>query len=368
MNLQSKTIDFLRFPLMLMVIFIHNPHLGIDMQNIDYTNLTGEGIYSIVVTLGHYTLTHIAVPGFFMFSGFLFFYKTSEFTHVQYFNKLKKRIKTLFIPYLLWNTLFISISWIIAMKNGELVAFWTNLSDKGIFSIFWNHSTWGNPLENQIFYGPALVPLWFLRDLILSIILSPIIYYLVKYTKIFGIIGLGFLYYFNIGFVVEGYNLNQLICAVFFFAFGGYFSINAKNLVLSFRKVQIFSSLLAVTSLVFSVYFYPTKIFNYIYPIYVISGVITMVNMASFLLERNKVKEIELLSKASFFVYLSHTVLILGFSRRCLNIIIPFDNYIVLTIKYLITPFLCAFICIVLYSLLRKFMPKFLAIIVGGRS
>lgn len=39
LELQSKTIDFLRFPLALMVVFIHNPFVKeFDMQSINYAD------------------------------------------------------------------------------------------------------------------------------------------------------------------------------------------------------------------------------------------------------------------------------------------------------------------------------------------
>lgn len=365
-ELQSKTINFLRFPLMLMVVFIHDEHLEINMQILTTKTLQMKTLYTIIVNLGHYTLTQIAVPCFFMFSGFLFFYKTTEFSKTQYFDKLKKRIKTLLIPYLLWNILAICVPLAGALKNGELATFWTNLSEKGFFSIFLNYTSWKS-MTGQIYFGPALLPLWFLRDLILTVILSPVIYHIVKYTKILGIIGLGLLYYFKIGVIIVDYNLNQLVVAIFFFALGSYFSINEKNIISSLRKVQIFGLPISLISLGFSVYFYQTDIFQYILPIYVVSGIITIVNITSLLIERNKIKEIDLLSKASFFIYLSHTILILGLSRVFLNKIIPFDNYIALTIIYLLTPFLCVSVCVALYFLLHKFLPKLTEIIVGGR-
>lgn len=366
-ELQSKTIDFLRFPLMLMVVFIHTPHLEINMQGIDSSNFTSMNFYSIIVTLGHYTLTNIAVPCFFMISGFLFFYKVTDFSKNFYFNKLKNRVFTLLIPYLLWNALMILIFLVLHTKNGELSVFVENILDKGLLSVFWNYSSWKSLATNQTLYGPALLSLWFLRDLILSVILSPIIFYIVKYTRFFGIIALGLLYYFKVGFVIFDYNLNQLITAVFFFALGSYFSLNAKNIVLSFRKLQKLWMVLAIISLICSVYYYQTQSFRYILPFYTISGIITIVNITSFLLERNRLKEIDILSRASFFIYLSHPIFILSFSNAFLNKILPFENYVVLTIKYLVTPILCVTICIIIYWVLNRYLQKITKVIVGGR-
>jgi len=44
MELQSKTIDWLRFPLAIAVVFIHmNP--VVNMQLIDYQNITWGGVF-----------------------------------------------------------------------------------------------------------------------------------------------------------------------------------------------------------------------------------------------------------------------------------------------------------------------------------
>ena len=349
-----------------MVVFIHNPHLDIKMEIIATNPLQIKSLYTIFVNLGHYTLTQISVPCFFVFSGFFFFSKTTGFSKNQYFDKLKNRIKTLLIPYLLWNIIAVLVPLAGAFKNGELAIYLTNLSEKGYFSIFWNYTSWKS-MTGQNNYGPALIPLWFLRDLLLTIILSPIIYQLIKYTKIWGIFVIGLFYYFKIGVIILDYNLNQLIMAIFFFALGSYFSINGKNIVISFRKVQLFVLPISIISLCLSVYYYQTDFFKNILPIYIISGVITIVNITSYLMEKNKIKEIQLLSESSFFIYLSHTILILQLSRGFLNKIIPFDNYIAITIIYLFTPFLCVSICLALFFLLRKFSPKLAEIILGGR-
>ena len=65
-ELQSKTIDWLRFPLSVAVVYIHMCPI-VDMKTIDYLSITGNDIYSIIATLISETLARIAVPCFFMF-------------------------------------------------------------------------------------------------------------------------------------------------------------------------------------------------------------------------------------------------------------------------------------------------------------
>lgn len=75
-NLLSKTIDWLRFPLAMLVILIHvypqtNP-LFVPIQDININNIDTLVLYSIIGRFGHY-FSQIAVPFFFFTSGYYFF-------------------------------------------------------------------------------------------------------------------------------------------------------------------------------------------------------------------------------------------------------------------------------------------------------
>ena len=107
-NLQSLVIDWLRFPLAIAVVFIHS--FGNKEINIDYLHsnpLSLESIYDFLrITLSNIG-THFAVPVFFMFSGFLFFYKVKDFNISIYKQKLHKRFLSLCIPYICWIVFYI---------------------------------------------------------------------------------------------------------------------------------------------------------------------------------------------------------------------------------------------------------------------
>jgi peptidoglycan/LPS O-acetylase OafA/YrhL len=107
-RLQSNTIDWLRFPLAIAVVFIHiNP--VVDMQGVDYFHFSGMDIYTVAGALISRVLAHVAVPCFFMFSGFLFFYKVRGWNRNIYRNKIKSRLKTLVLPFLLWNVITVCV-------------------------------------------------------------------------------------------------------------------------------------------------------------------------------------------------------------------------------------------------------------------
>lgn len=98
----SKTITFLRFPLIVAVVFIHTDLFNATAGGASPVN---EGLFPMYSLLRHVIseeLARIAVPLFFFVSGFLFFYR-SEFSLKTYGQKLKKRVRTLLIPYIFWN-------------------------------------------------------------------------------------------------------------------------------------------------------------------------------------------------------------------------------------------------------------------------
>ena len=74
-ELQSRVIAFLRFPLIVGVVFIHNYRPSIIVGNEVMGSETHMPTYSFIGQLFSQYIGWISVPLFFFFSGFLFFYK-----------------------------------------------------------------------------------------------------------------------------------------------------------------------------------------------------------------------------------------------------------------------------------------------------
>ena len=115
-KLLSKTIDWLRFPLIVMVVFIHNPGIGDIPKSIslitdeglstsDFLNLTRMAFTKVIPT--------IAVPSFFLISGYLFFKQKEILNMHAYKEKITKRFHTLLIPYILWNIIYLLMPFLI---------------------------------------------------------------------------------------------------------------------------------------------------------------------------------------------------------------------------------------------------------------
>ena len=106
-KLQSKVVDFLRFPLMIGVVIIHSRFtIILQPQMLEYVQ-TG-GIYFYVSWLFSKVIFGICVPVFFFISGYLFF-REGNLTIQSYVYKLKRRFFSVFVPFFCWNLIYVLI-------------------------------------------------------------------------------------------------------------------------------------------------------------------------------------------------------------------------------------------------------------------
>lgn len=375
--LQSQVIDWLRFPLIIGVVFIHSfgSHTY-DLQIMHSDPFSGVSTFNWIRICLSNVITHISVPVFYLISGYLFFYNLGGAFDINIFkNKIKKRFRSLFIPYLLWNLIAILI--VVILKLGAHIVKKKPLSnilvwfqDNGWWHLFWDNNVWG---ENSISWagtvipmtGPADLPLWYLRDLMVIVLISPLVFYYLKYTKFYGIFILALAYISKIWPNIHGLS----ITAVFFFSVGAYFSLNDKNLVDEFNKIRIPAYVLFMLLLFPMIWFNGKNTFigSLIYPVFIIIGVCVIFNISSMLIEKEKVKVIPLLTQSTFFIYALHTLVVLRICSFIINGIIGSTNALALTISYLMTPILTIFCCLALYVLMKRFFPRLLGLLTGDR-
>lgn len=156
-----------------------------------------------------------------------FGYKPGQ--HIDYKQKFKRRFHSLLVPYVLWNTLYLGIFAIGQMLFPSLLSGNNKLiSDYSILNylqVYWN-------IIGGLF--PLNGPFWFLRDLIIVSLFSPIIHLLIKYTKGLIVLLLLILWLFNIGTV--GTLGVVRIDSFLFFSIGAWLSINQKSFALELNK------------------------------------------------------------------------------------------------------------------------------------
>ena len=169
----------LRFPLAALVVLIH-----CNISKFLNPGMSQYLLKTSIVDMCSIGFTSFAVPLFFAISGYLFFYQIGDFTMEVYKHKLKRRVRTLLVPYIVWNLLALIIFTAKDLATGSDLTYPLSLN------AWWGIRDIGGSGMNWLGYNvhectaPLQVPLWFVRDLIVLTLLSPLLhFFLKKYSK-----------------------------------------------------------------------------------------------------------------------------------------------------------------------------------------
>ena len=316
----SHTISASRFPLALFVIFIHS----IGNSNAHW--------YAVRHFLSIDILSFV-VPTFFIFSGYLFSWDITGKEKNWYKSKLLKRVKTLFIPYCLWNIVALLLDYIKYLKGSES---WIDFSNYDVYQII--QITFIN-------YKPLNLPLWYIRDLMILIIISPIIIRLIKKSSVFTLVIIGIWYFLNLGpFIISPKSM-------LFFSIGIFLGIEHLNLLIDKVKFMIFTSVVLLSIIVYGV----TDI-RLALNCYRLFMPFVFIFIISVLINHNESCKTTLmkLSKYSKILYYSHYPITLILAIKIVSWVMP----IYTMLNYIVTPVLAAMLSIVLQMVLDKLLDK----------
>lgn len=346
---QSVVIDAMRFPLIVLVVFIH---VLSDIKIITW-DLKNFDSYIFISELISHNIARIAVPCFFLISGYLFFYRIEKLTITVYISQLKKKAKNILIPYLLWILFFIVV---VLIKNLII----THIG----FKSDWYYGYIKQHKIPTLFWDPINYPLWYLRDLFSMIIFSPIIFYAVKYTKYLLPIILQTLFILGIETHIPGLS----IVSIAFFSTGAYFAIFKKNILEICLKIRWITHPLSFIFLCLSVYYNgrPNQtIFLHLFILFGIASLFILTNRA---LETKFISKNLSLSKYVFFIYVSHAIVLYLFNIFAVKLISTYEfSDIVLIIIYFSLVSVTIYSCILIFKTLEKYTPKILSFVIGGR-
>lgn len=327
----SKVISFLRFPMILLVVGIHVP-----VQLFDES----IGFCKLIMDLIPKGVCHIAVPFFFLVSGYLF--TKTNLTLQLYKTKLRKRIKTLLIPYLLFNLIACAIIVLPNYKDYDYTLI-------NCLSIFWDtHYSFLHTLGNS----PIDYPLWYVRDLMIICLISPIIFWIIKLTYwTLPLICIS-LWCVDIFQSISGFSL----ISISFFSLGMYIKYSNINL-LGLKRTPVF--VLFVVSLAFLL----ISIFNdnqLFHNLFIISFLFIVFPVSNYIIKRDKTQLSKIVTNLgiyAFFIYGMHAL----FETKSYNIlsgIIRPSNTINTITLYFTTIIVTVAICIGLFKVLFRISPK----------
>lgn len=221
-NQLSSAITWLRFPLIFLIIMLH----CYSVQRIEGAHeLYFKVLYPFSLWLGE-----SGVPGFFFISGLLLF-----ISQKSYSQKLQSRVHSLLIPYLIWNSILIFIYITLYAIGYPQDINGRSLAEYGpidYLRLFWDRGSFdhGN-------FVPILCPLWYIRNLFIMVILSPLLYFIIRYVRevFLIIVSLWWMISYDNAFIPQ---------TILFFSLGAYFPIFNLNPLEVFTKHRtIFLSL-----------------------------------------------------------------------------------------------------------------------------
>ena len=251
-------------------------------------------------------ITKFAVPMFFAISGYLFF-RTFNLSRKCYGYKLKSRFFSLFIPFVIWTSIaglfLLAISCFEPFASLPIVNEKINFTrENGIIGVL----SW--------FVNPPAFQLWYVQQLIIFTIISPLIYLAIKYTK--GIIIVPFiaLWLCDLSYIINSE-------AILFFMAGAYIAVFQKESFILQKESKIFTVIISLIWVTINIIKTYIATLTETSPLFiskmllskasVIVGIISMWLLFDHIVKRIEYKKgLLLLSSHCFFIYTLHEPLL----------------------------------------------------------
>lgn len=347
--------DKLRVLSLISIIFVLYIHSRFQPNEI-----MGMAYYDKIQLFTSEMIGRCAVPLFYLISGYLFFMKVPDGVK-SIGRKIRKRIKSLLIPYFIGCVFFVIFYSFVALLP------WTsNLinSSSSIMPLFQKPYS---IILISIFYDggtgyPCAFQLWFLRDLILIVATSPLWYLCLKHLK-WGFVAVVFvLTYFDVPHVP--------FYSLFWFVLGGQLTKVKIEMGGNGRtKVAIFGLFLFLIISIIQLFF--PDIINWSLlriPIILLGiigawGLYDVVFGKDFSLSRHQ--WFATACQFTFFIYLFHEPT-LNIVRKLIVVVLGKNELGYLT-SYLISPWIFTVCAVFVGLLFRKYLPRVYNVCTGGR-
>lgn len=353
----SQRIKFLNFFCMILLVFIHGYNLKDDHL---FTNSIIKEPLSFTTFTEYFLangLFRFRIPLLMTISGYLLAYKDN----VPYIEIIKKKFRTLIIPYILISAISIFLLFVAEQL------FWSDAS----------YGLWGkkivefdfNDFIYRLFISPIPFQLWYLRILFLFTLFYPIIKYCLENFPLAFLISL---------FILRMSFNNFHGTHIFYFSLGIFLQLNKIDVtntpkLLSIKALAVLFVLIVFIKTLIAFKGYPilgNATFYILQMMYTIHGVISLVvvwfgldKMATYFMEKQWFHKIV---GASFFIYAFHEPLMVMLIRPYLNYIsfLPGTRMI----GFLTLPIFILVICILFDALIAKTIPALYNVLTGNRG
>lgn len=357
----SQRITSLRFLLIIFVVFIHNNY---TMETVAEYEATGRTLLFVQNEFGRWVqllfsngLARCAVPLLFLFSGYFQGLKKENYTVT-----LKKKCKSLLVPYMFWivvygfyytfgKPLIIHFAPSLVGNHEDIFLSWT--AKDWFFKIFGYGTKDGFPGFAYHF--------WFMRDLIILVLLSPILKLLVRK------IPLGFFFFVGTWYLLAPKIIGISNQALFFYVCGLYWGQYKLPMLEYVDKMSWKESITLFLGTFFICYGMSSRNVT-LYWLMVMTACILLLKISQVICSDERIYEVAAnLSGYSFFLYAVHTPVLNEVLKKIWLRFFPMVNTFFSLFEYFGVTILTVVIGTTLGFFVKKILPRFYSIITGDR-
>ena len=346
---KNAVLDVVRLFANYLIVLVHALAVNQYIENQTWENALWKVVF--------HSAQLVTLPALFLISGFLLM---KSFSMATFRDKLIRRVKRLFVPFVTWNislVLFYLVSAHVVPRLATRVA-------------SFHLDTWAGILDKTLsFIQPPLdLPLWYLRALLIYTLISPIIWYGLKICKgifVYVALAIWFVVFTYLGWgdhLVHSYPFYSLLC----FVVGAHISLSQKSPfdLLKSKGVRIGAGVVALIGIVVGcIHFHIWDCFHSNYRDLAFTLATPCLFIIAFYLWEKvaNVRCFKFLTESSFFLYAGHFL----FCSMLLHAIAPLLNGIEFIGKETLLVLLFVVggttLSLTVYAIAKRLLGRFLA-------
>jgi len=359
----SRTIDLSRIVLIVGLVFLH--YGKYPNTPVSPFNGIGVGEYEIATFVNSFLLFFFfsAVPLLSLISGWLFFSFLDEPTTdpaASLFSRIGRRFNSLYLPLITWNFLFLGalLSLYVAFPDYPLFKTLNIDFDTAVLAQYFN-------AVFAIDRAPLAFQFWFVRDLFVTILLSPVLWVLIKRAPYGTAVMLLIVWLVN-------YDTRIFLRpdVVFFFFLGGLIRSSRTDVGVGARMMVILSSIyvVMVTARALAPYLIDesTALLAGYTRLMRLIGALACWGLFLRIAGTKVGKSVARWGPFAFFLYAAHFPLMAEVKLRLWNVL-PAVNDFWMVVHFLASVVLTVAICLGAAVLLAKYVPGVFGALNGGR-
>lgn len=299
-------------------------------------------------------LLKVCVPSFFVISGFLFFKGLNDFSWSIYKSKLSRRVRSLLVPYLLWN-IFCAALFVFKVE-------WLHFPGLGIIDVNGRIDIakflLGFVYIKEADGTPFAFAFWFIRNLMLVVFLTPAVYFIAKR------------WWSLVLFLVPEFMLGINLLEISWFVVGSALAIHGltPNSICADKSPVFLVSGLLYFSFGWGFYTWETipVASRLLLDIETVCGFIFLYGLAERIEKFCDCMLLRTLCSATFFIYAFHQCFC-AVNRKFWISVFDCDKFTGLLGGYFASFLSLLSISFAVYIILKRIAPRFTGILTGGR-